>query len=132
MTLRLVHDDPTDELGDVHVIFEPERTHVVLTGRIDLALGAQLRVVVRDVVRAARPVTVDLHHVAFIDTSGLSFLLALADRTSSRVTLLDCSPAASRLVLGMPAASERFDLAVRTGGGGSVPLPLPTAAPDRA
>ena len=76
------------EVGSVHVMMAPRRTRLVLSGEIDVALSAELAEAVGDAERAGQPVEVDVRHVTFMDSSGVSMLARLAHRLDSRLTLI--------------------------------------------
>lgn len=84
--------DAPGEPGSVHVILSPDRTRIVLSGEVDADLGADLAEATADAEQAGVPIEVDVHHVTFMDSSGVAFLARLATRTPHRVRLLHVPP----------------------------------------
>lgn len=64
------------------------RTRLVLSGEIDVALGAELGEAVEDAERAGHPVEIDARHVTFMDSSGVALLARLAHRTPEPLTMI--------------------------------------------
>ena len=63
--------------GDVSVFFDEDLTLIILTGEIDLSLGADLEYAGRDAVDRGMPTRVDMRRVSFIDSIGVGFLSRL-------------------------------------------------------
>lgn len=79
---------PAGELGSVHMMVAPSRTRLVLSGEIDVALGPELSEAITEAERTGNPVEVDVRHVTFMDSSGVSMLARLAAHTVGRLTLI--------------------------------------------
>ncbi len=86
------------EVGSVHVLIDPDRVHVVLTGEIDAGTSADLATAATEVIDAERPVEVDCRHITFMDSTGIGFLARLAARSPQRVRLLNVPPMVRFLV----------------------------------
>jgi anti-anti-sigma factor len=71
-------DGPRTGPGDASVFFDDDRTLILLSGEIDLALGDDLEYAGRDAIDRGAPIQVDLRRVSFIDSVGLGFLARLA------------------------------------------------------
>lgn len=89
--LAPVRTDET-EPGSVHVIVDDTRARVVLSGEIDADLAADLQQATEDVKESGLPVDVDVHHVTFMDSSGVAFLARLTSVTPGRVRLHNTPP----------------------------------------
>lgn len=89
--LALVSTDET-EPGSVHVIVDDTHARVVLSGEIDADLSADLQQATEDVRESGLPVDVDVHHVTFMDSSGVAFLARLTSVTPGRVRLHHVPP----------------------------------------
>ena len=74
--------------GSVHTLLDPDRTRLVLSGEIDVALTDELTEAVTDAETAGLPVEVDARHVTFMDSSGIALLARLANRTPGRLSLI--------------------------------------------
>lgn len=74
--------------GSVHTLLDSERTRLVLSGEIDVALTDELTEAVTEAESAGFPVDVDARHVTFMDSSGIALLARLATRTPGRLTLI--------------------------------------------
>lgn len=74
--------------GSVHTLLEDERTRVILSGEIDVAVTEELTEAVTEAESAGLPVDVDARHVTFMDSSGIALLARLATRTPGRLTLI--------------------------------------------
>ena len=74
--------------GSVHTLLDSERTRLVLSGEIDVALTDDLTEAVTEAESAGFPVDVDARHVTFMDSSGIALLARLATRTPGRLTLI--------------------------------------------
>lgn len=74
--------------GSVHTLLDPDRTRLVLSGEIDVALTDELTEAVTDAEAAGLPVQVDARHVTFMDSSGIALLARLANRTPGRLSLI--------------------------------------------
>lgn len=74
--------------GSVHTLLDPDRTRLVLSGEIDVALTNELTEAVTDAEAAGLPVEVDARHVTFMDSSGIALLARLARRTPGRLSLI--------------------------------------------
>lgn len=84
---------PTDvEPGTVHVIVGPEHTRIVLAGEVDADLAPELLEAGAEAEKAGLPIEVDVHHVTFMDSSGVAFLARLSTRNTHRVRLLRVPP----------------------------------------
>jgi anti-sigma B factor antagonist len=78
-----------------------ERVIVVPHGELDLATVGILRAELGGLVnRGFDSIVLDLRRLAFLDSSGLRFILEQAARADTTVTLID----------GDPAVSELFDI----------------------
>lgn len=78
----------TTELGSAHLMLAEGRTRLVLSGEIDVALGAELGEAVEDAERTGHPVEIDARHVTFMDSSGIALLARLAHRTPRPLTMI--------------------------------------------
>lgn len=74
--------------GSVHTLLDPQRTRLVLSGEIDVAVTEELTEAVTEAESAGLPVDVDARHVTFMDSSGIALLARLATRTPGRLTLI--------------------------------------------
>lgn len=99
----------TSETGSVHVMVSRERTRLVLSGEVDVALGADLTEAVTEAERVGRPVEIDARHVTFMDSSGVSMLARLAHRTPGRLTLIQ-PPDVVRFLLEVTRIGEVVDV----------------------
>jgi anti-anti-sigma factor len=71
-----------------------------LSGEIDMASAPALEEALLVALADGRPVTVDMHDVTFIDSSGLKVIVSTAAESTSRepLTLKDPSPAVRRVL----------------------------------
>jgi anti-sigma B factor antagonist len=99
----------TSETGSVHVMVSRERTRLVLSGEVDVALGADLSEAVTEAERVGLPVEIDARHVTFMDSSGVSMLARLAHRTPGRLTLIQ-PPDVVRFLLEVTRIGEVVDV----------------------
>jgi anti-anti-sigma factor len=86
-----------------------ERTRLVLSGEVDVALGAELSEAVTEAERVGLPVEIDARHVTFMDSSGVSMLARLAHRTPGRLTLIQ-PPDVVRFLLEVTRIGEVVDV----------------------
>jgi anti-sigma B factor antagonist len=81
---------------------------VVVAGDIDLSVVAELRLSIGEAMaRGADPLVLDLGEVTFLDSSGLSVLLAASQHTD---VVLRSTPDAVRTLLEVCAMEDRFRL----------------------
>lgn len=80
------------EPGAVQIILGTGRTRIVLSGEVDADLGHELVEAGAEAEKAGLPIEVDVHHVTFMDSSGVAFLARLAVRSPHRVRLLRVPP----------------------------------------
>lgn len=80
--------ETASEVGSVHVMVEPSRTRIVLSGEIDASLGAELQDAAADAENAGRPVDIDARHVRFMDSSGVTLLARLVSRAPGRLRII--------------------------------------------
>lgn len=78
----------TPEVGSVHVLIDPDRVHIVLTGEIDASTAPDLSTAAMESLSTGRPIEVDCRYVTFMDSTGVGFLARLAARSATRVRLL--------------------------------------------
>jgi anti-sigma B factor antagonist len=78
----------TPEVGSVHVLIDPDRVHIVLTGEIDASTAPDLSTAAMEALSTGRPIEVDCRYVTFMDSTGVGFLARLAARSATRVRLL--------------------------------------------
>ncbi len=97
------------EPGTVHVIVGAERTRIVLAGEVDATLAPELLDAGSEAEKAGLPVEVDVHHVTFMDSSGVAFLARLAGRSAHRVRLLRVPPTV-RFLLEVTRIGELLDV----------------------
>jgi anti-sigma B factor antagonist len=82
----------TPEVGSVHVLIDPDRVHIVLTGEIDASTAPDLSTAAMESLSTGRPIEVDCRYVTFMDSTGVGFLARLAARSVTRVRLLHPTP----------------------------------------
>jgi anti-sigma B factor antagonist len=99
----------TTETGSVHVMVSRQRTRLVLSGEVDVALGAELAEAVTEAERVGLPVEIDARHITFMDSSGVSMLARLAHRTPGRLTLIQ-PPDVVRFLLEVTRIGEVVDV----------------------
>ncbi|GAA4419228.1 hypothetical protein GCM10023169_09690 [Georgenia halophila] len=97
------------ESGSVHVMVSQERTRLVLSGEVDVALSSELGEAVTEAERAGLPVEIDARHITFMDSSGVSVLARLARRTPGRLTLIQ-PPDVVRFLLDVTRIGEVVDV----------------------
>lgn len=109
----------TDEIepGSVHVIVDDIHARVVLSGEIDADLSADLQQATEDVREAGLPVDVDVHHVTFMDSSGVAFLARLTSVTPGRVRLHNTPPTV-KFLLEVTSIGTMLDIVEDEGEGG--------------
>src|SRR5699024_11324208 len=95
--------------GLVHILLDPDRTRLVLSGEIAVALTDELTEAVTDAETAGLPVQVDARHVTFMDSSGIALLARLANRTPGRLSLIK-PPDVVRFLLGVTRIGARVDV----------------------
>ncbi|ROR72570.1 STAS domain-containing protein [Bogoriella caseilytica] len=119
------HRDTTTaaESGSVHLIVSAERTRMVLSGEIDVALTDELSEAVDDAERASLPVEVDARHVSFMDSSGISMLARLARRVPGRLAVIE-PPEVVRFLLEVTKIADVVDIVEADPG---FPTSTPTA-----
>src|SRR5690625_7896256 len=71
--------------GSVHTLLDPDRTRLVLSGEIDVALTDELTEAVTDAETAGLPVQGGARRVAVMDSAGSGAPARVADRTPGRV-----------------------------------------------
>ena len=75
-----------------------ERVLVELHGELDLATVGELRTAVDDLALCGfDAIVIDLRPATFLDSAGLHFLIAQADRTDARITVIDGPDVVSRV-----------------------------------
>lgn len=67
-------------------------------GELDLATLQELRVSVDDVVRAGRPIRLDLAQLTFIESSVIHWFVEICDATGHPVELRNVSPTIRRIL----------------------------------
>lgn len=97
------------ELGSVHVLIDPDRVHVVLTGEVDAGTAAELATASAEALEAGLPIAIDCRYVTFMDSTGIGFLARLAARSPRRVRLLH-PPAMVRFLLETVRIHELVDV----------------------
>lgn len=97
------------EPGSVHVIVDDTHARVVLSGEIDADLSVDLQQATEDVKDSGLPVDVDVHHVTFMDSSGVAFLARLASVTPGRVRLHNTPPTV-RFLLEVTSIGTMLDI----------------------
>ncbi len=97
------------ELGSVHVLIDPDRVHVVLTGEVDAGTATELHTASLEALEAGLPIEVDCRNVTFMDSTGIGFLARLAARSPRRVRLLR-PPAMVRFLLETVRIHELVDV----------------------
>ena len=102
-------DDPAPEIGSVHVLIDPDRVRVVLTGEIDASTSPDLTLAATEALATGSRIEIDCRYVTFIDSTGVAFLARLAARSSWRVQLLH-PPAMIRFLLETVRISELLDI----------------------
>jgi hypothetical protein len=75
--------------GEVFVLLDRTRVHVVVSGDIGAHMSLSLALATADVVRAARDLDVHARHLRSIDATGTRFLEELVARVPGRPRLLD-------------------------------------------
>ncbi|HIZ34514.1 MAG TPA: STAS domain-containing protein [Candidatus Ruania gallistercoris] len=95
--------------GSVHTLLDPDRTRLVLSGEIDVALTDELTDAVTDAEAAGLPVQVDARHVTFMDSSGIALLARLANRTPGRLSLIK-PPDVVRFLLDVTRIGDLVDV----------------------
>lgn len=98
-----------DGAGSVHTLLNPDRTRLVLSGEIDVALSEELTEAVTDAEAAGLPVEVDARHVTFMDSSGIALLARLANRTPGRLNLIQ-PPDVVRFLLDVTRIGDLVDV----------------------
>ena len=95
--------------GSVHTLLEADRTRLVLSGEIDVAVTEELTEAVTEAESAGFPVDVDARHVTFMDSSGIALLARLATRTPGRLTLIQ-PPDVVRFLLDVTRIGDLVDV----------------------
>jgi anti-sigma B factor antagonist len=83
------------------LVADGDRSRIVLTGEIDIAIAIRFDAVATDALERELPIVVDLSAVSFIDGSGLASLMALAERAATAecsVTFQHRPPVVSRIL----------------------------------
>lgn len=111
------------ERGSVHTLLESDRTHIVLSGEVDVSVSAELTDAVAEAEAAGVPTQVDAKHVTFIDSSGVAMLARLATRTPGRVQILN-PPEVLTFLLEVTRIGELVEVVDTSDDhGGAIPLP---------
>ncbi|MBO1751400.1 STAS domain-containing protein [Actinotalea sp. BY-33] len=100
---------PSTPHGSVRLEVQDERVHVVLRGEIDTTVKEPLSDALDGAAHLALPVEVDCTGVAFIDSSGLSALLWLANVAAEPPRLLHVPPSMHDL-LTLTGTAQAFTL----------------------
>jgi anti-sigma B factor antagonist len=79
----------SEPIGKVAVRTSAARTRLVLSGEVDMSLADELSAAVDDALALGLPVDVDVRHVTFLDSSGLSKLVRLATGAVTRPRLIE-------------------------------------------
>lgn len=95
--------------SSVHTLLDADRTRLVLSGEIDVALAQEFTEAVADAETAGMPVDVDARHVTFMDSSGIALLARLATRTPGRLTLIQ-PPDVVRFLLEVTKIGDLVDV----------------------
>jgi anti-sigma B factor antagonist len=85
------------------------RTRIVLSGEIDVALSADVQEASADAEAANRPVEIDARHVTFMDSSGVTLLARLANRTPGRLLVIQ-PPDVVRFLLDVTKIGDIVDV----------------------
>src|SRR6266542_1301570 len=75
-----------------------DAARVVVAGELDVATADRLRDVLTAEIDSERPVLVDLEDCSFIDSVGLSVLIAAAQQAGRSLAIVSPSPAVKRLI----------------------------------
>jgi anti-anti-sigma factor len=97
------------EVGSVHVLIDPDRVHIVLSGEIDSSTAPDLTTAASEALATAARVEVDCRYVTFMDSTGIGFLARLAARSTQRVRLLH-PPAKVRFLLEMVKIADLLEI----------------------
>ncbi|UFU06047.1 STAS domain-containing protein [Ruania halotolerans] len=97
------------EAGTVHTLLEASYTRLVLSGEVDMAMSDELTEAVAEAEAAGLPVQVDVRHVQFMDSSGISLLARLASRTPGRMTMIR-PPDVVRFLLEVTRVGDLVDI----------------------
>lgn len=95
--------------GSVHTLLESDRTRVVLSGEVDVALNTDFTDAVAAAEAAGLPTEVDARHVTFIDSSGMALLARLASRTPGKTVLIE-PPEVLRFLLTVTKIGELVEV----------------------
>jgi anti-sigma B factor antagonist len=79
----------SEPIGSVTVRTSSTRSRLVLSGEIDMSLAEELSAAVDIVLARGLPVDVDVRHVTFLDSSGLSKIVRLATSAVTRTRLIE-------------------------------------------
>lgn len=118
-TARQAHADPVDlsddsleATGGLKVDVQTEGNHgiITVTGEIDLATAPELSEAIRHLLYTASRIVIDLDQVSFIDSTGLSVLVATYRRmtTEGGSMALVCNNASCMRVMQMTGLSRLF------------------------
>lgn len=110
------------EEGSAHVLLEPDRVRIILSGEIDSGTAPDLVTAASEALARHAPIEVDCRSVTFMDSTGIGFLARLAARSQRRVRLLN-PPAAVRFLLEMVRVTELLEIADEPGPDAACPAP---------
>ncbi|WP_432536026.1 STAS domain-containing protein [Kineococcus arenarius] len=83
----------------VVVIADVDETRVLLSGKVDATLGAELATACSAVLAREKPIMVDVREVTFMDSTGVGFLARLASRTARPPVALLSPPPVVRFLI---------------------------------
>jgi anti-sigma B factor antagonist len=109
---RRIPEPPAPELTGVEVAHAGASEVWAVGGEIDIATRSRLQAVLEAVPRSDAPLVVDLTEVTFMDSTGLSALLAIdrAARGSGRRLAIVCPEGPVRLLLAVTGVEEELPL----------------------
>lgn len=99
-----------DGSGAVHVIVQTDEVRVLLSGEIDASLAGEFRSALDVVTAEALPVTLDAHHVSFMDSFGVAFVSQVALAAPGGRARMMHVPPTVRFLLDVTQTSDLVDL----------------------
>lgn len=106
-----VPETPANDVspGLVHVVRTDRRVRIVLSGEIDADLSPELAQAGTEAEHTRLPIEIDARRVTFMDSSGVSFMAGLAQRTEHRIRLIH-APNTVRFLLDVTRIGELLDV----------------------
>ncbi len=104
-----------DGSGTVHVIVQADEVRVLLSGEIDASLAGEFRSALDVIAAESLPVTLDAHHVSFMDSFGVAFVSQVALASPTGRTRMVHVPPTVRFLLDVTQTSDLVDVVEQNG-----------------